>query len=1693
LLILDVFLVNDHLVKKSSVRLNPGRQFFRALTVVYLVFGAAQHVAAQTPFVTTWRVDDISAPFGSYSYNRSISIPAVDLRDDLVNFPLLVSLDIDQSHVVEHDKDRPISFVDAADADLGHELESFNSANGPPLAIGIVYGNVNPNPEFPGVSVYDDSQRTTDIAAVDLNGDGHMDFVKASSMGADKFAWFKNDGNQNYTAHEISSSEIRRFSVIDLDDDDDLDIVTVKAGPSSSLMWFENLENQNFTSHTISTNFNELYGIFVMDFDKDNNIDILTSSVSDNKLAWFKNDGSENFIEKEINTGVFSSYTLVGIDFDQDGDNDVVTLSETTDQFVWLENDGTMSFTSHEIAGGYDRPWTLDVSDIDGDGDWDVVGTARTDDIVAWFENDGSMGFTSHDISTTAQLPYDVITVDLDNDGDMDIVSANFDDSEFVWYRNDGSENFTGIIVNDFISQPYCLDIADMDMDGDKDILFGPYGSKNIEIGYSNLFDPACNGSSITFSEVGGVATSWSWSSSGSATFNPNSSEQSPVVSNFADGEVFTVIIDDGSGNSSTMSIHMASTDIPTIAVEPIEECLPLELTFNNVPDGVYDINHSTGTFNDVEIVSGKGFITANPGFYEDLSITVGNCTSTDDPDADITTPTPGIAVASVSDPESCDANGTIELTLVNVSDGSFEIDHKEGFFEVEVNANTATINAPAGVYENLSITVGECTSTENPSATLVNPPGSPAGIVYGVPNSPPTFAKLQVDNSNVESPQEAHTADIDGDGDNDIVSVSRSVDNAVHWHENDGQENFTTQIIAGTINNPSTLAIGDIDGDNDLDLAVGGRDDIVWYRNEGGGSFTPIPVYNEAGLTFNSIYIIDFNGDGTIDIVSGADSDDKIIVHANDGFESFTHTTVSTASTYYFDIADVNLDGHLDLVYSDNSAREHVWLENTGNSIDFITHKIARSSNSTPYSLVAGDIDLDGDIDLLNATYGPGNGVFWYENDGNENFTEHPFGTSYFYHADLVDLDNDGDLDVVALKSSNYYGYLNDGTGVFTDLDIPGSFSQPNAASFGDVDRDGDQDIITSEISGNNVSWLENSLLISDCPGVSIVFDEIGDKGKAWSWSTDGVATFNNAALKSPIISNLSNGELVSVDVTDEKGCVTTAEAYVKLKPQPTISATNPGVCDPLEVTFTNVPDGIYDIDYDGGTWPDIEVESGSASFSVSNGTYNDLSITVDGCTSLDDPDVTVDDGPPGIFVDNVVPAATCGGNGTINLSFNNVPNETYTIGYDAGSFDIEVLGGTASIPAPAGLYENLSITLINGCTSNESPNVLVNEPVPLPPAINYGTPTALPSFVKETKAYDADDGFEYIVVEDLDQDGWLDMIVSSQDGAIGISWYKNNGDGTFTANQISNFNNTSKIVVVDFDKDGNMDVAYSIGEEIRLHQNDGNENFTITTRSTSLSNIDDFLAVDVDSDGDNDWVAVSSSSKKVIWLENNGLAFTEYPTTADALSLPFTIAAFDIDRDGDTDLFAGDYTDGAIYWYENDGSQNFTRVIIAAPNGIQHMDPVDMDRDGDIDIVAAADAENKVMWYENNGTTSFIAHTIDPSVNSPYYAYAVDFDNDGDMDAYCVDGSSESIFWYENDGSQSFTEHTLDPDADVVRHAAFGDLDNDGDIDLAQAAGDFRGGFLSVHYRVLLKTGFSILDISGAIFFDHSGCIQV
>lgn len=73
---------------------------------------------------------------------------------------------------------------------------------------------------------------------------------------------------------------------------------------------------------------------------------------------------------------------------------------------------------------------------------------------------------------------------------------------------------------------------------------------------------------------------------------------------------------------------------------------------------------------------------------------------------------------------------------------------------------------------------------------------------------------------------------------------------------------------------------------------------------------------------------------------------------------------------------------------------------------------------------------------------------------------------------------------------------------------------------------------------------------------------------------------------------------------------------------------------------------------------------------------------------------------------------ATSCGDNGMIDYTFTNVPDGTYQIDYDGGSFSgVTVTGGSARVNAPVGSYNNLSIT-VNGCTSTENVNVTISAP---------------------------------------------------------------------------------------------------------------------------------------------------------------------------------------------------------------------------------------------------------------------------------------------------------------------------------------------------------------------------------------------
>ena len=81
----------------------------------------------------------------------------------------------------------------------------------------------------------------------------------------------------------------------------------------------------------------------------------------------------------------------------------------------------------------------------------------------------------------------------------------------------------------------------------------------------------------------------------------------------------------------------------------------------------------------------------------------------------------------------------------------------------------------------------------------------------------------------------------------------------------------------------------------------------------------------------------------------------------------------------------------------------------------------------------------------------------------------------------------------------------------------------------------------------------------------------------------------------------------------------------------------------------------------------------------------------------------------------------------GIIPITFTNVPDGTYTINYDGGSFpNIDVSASAAIISAPAGIYNDLQIT-VNGETSVLGVNVVLTDPEsPVQPVITAGRPTS-------------------------------------------------------------------------------------------------------------------------------------------------------------------------------------------------------------------------------------------------------------------------------------------------------------------------------------------------------------------------------
>ena len=280
----------------------------------------------------------------------------------------------------------------------------------------------------------------------------------------------------------------------------------------------------------------------------------------------------------------------------------------------------------------------------------------------------------------------------------------------------------------------------------------------------------------------------------------------------------------------------------------------------------------------------------------------------------------------------------------------------------------------------------------------------------------------------------------------------------------------------------PTMVAIGDLDDDGDPDVVVPGRNsESIAYIiiNQGGGSYsTPIAI--EITGQSDWVEIVDLDQDGNVDLVFGIRSYyGRIEIAWGTGggaFEKELQTLRLKREPRCVEVADLDGDGDLDLASANYASSDVQVILNEGGRTFAApsTISIGRElvGSASLQEVEAGDLDNDGDLDLVAVTIGSSRAYF-LRNRGDGTF-EIPEGwgaprmkgeVGGLTAVELGDIDSDGDLDVVVplifLGSPSQIGvFRNDGDMSVETRDAHQATSEGYAFSLALSDLDGDGDL---------------------------------------------------------------------------------------------------------------------------------------------------------------------------------------------------------------------------------------------------------------------------------------------------------------------------------------------------------------------------------------------------------------------------------------------------------------------------------------------------------------------------------------------------------------------------------------------------------------------------------------------------------
>ena len=207
-----------------------------------------------------------------------------------------------------------------------------------------------------------------------------------------------------------------------------------------------------------------------------------------------------------------------------------------------------------------------------------------------------------------------------------------------------------------------------------------------------------------------------------------------------------------------------------------------------------------------------------------------------------------------------------------------------------------------------------------------------------------------------------------------------------------------------------------------------------------------------------------------------------------------FSENLIADKYAYAYGIAaaDLDRDGDLDLTSADYTPHNMLYLFENDRHGSFKRHIIQKDDPERLERHMIGDIDGDGDLDVVIVKNLRGH-LLWFENSGKPTdgklWQRHEITTELpgAYDVALADFDKDGDLDVAAsswVLGNQFTWFENDGTpaeGIWKKYTIELDVAETRTMRAADFDGDGDVDLLGTGRKAGQVIWYENQLKVSE------------------------------------------------------------------------------------------------------------------------------------------------------------------------------------------------------------------------------------------------------------------------------------------------------------------------------------------------------------------------------------------------------------------------------------------------------------------------------------------------------------------------------------------------------------------------------------------------------------------------------------